>query len=100
MASARAVRQRTSGETAYDRARKALFEEGISTSRMFLDPMRPGVGTSSTPSPPGALGVHLRGGGDAGAVHRAGRHRATEPGRVCRGPPLHTSWWAVATTAP
>ena len=43
MASARAVRQRTSGETAYDRARKALFEEGISTSRMFLDPMRPGV---------------------------------------------------------
>ncbi|NED87779.1 GuaB1 family IMP dehydrogenase-related protein, partial [Streptomyces sp. SID11233] len=23
--------------------RKALFEEGISTSRMFLDPARPGV---------------------------------------------------------
>ena len=30
-------------ESAYDRARKALFEEGISTSRMFLDPARPGV---------------------------------------------------------
>ncbi|WP_037570732.1 GuaB1 family IMP dehydrogenase-related protein [Phaeacidiphilus oryzae] len=43
MASARAVRNRTSEESAYDRARKALFEEGISTSRMFLDPERPGV---------------------------------------------------------
>ena len=41
MASARAVRNRTSEESAYDRARKALFEEGISTSRMFLDPARP-----------------------------------------------------------
>jgi IMP dehydrogenase len=27
----------------YDRARKALFEEGISASRMALDPARPGV---------------------------------------------------------
>ncbi|SCK44398.1 GuaB1 family IMP dehydrogenase-related protein [Streptomyces sp. WMMB 322] len=43
MASARAVRHRTSEESAYDRARKALFEEGISTSRMFIDPARPGV---------------------------------------------------------
>jgi IMP dehydrogenase len=43
MASARAVRNRTSDESAYDRARKALFEEGISTSRMYIDPARPGV---------------------------------------------------------
>ncbi|MDX6212341.1 MAG: dehydrogenase [Frankiales bacterium] len=43
MASARAVRQRTRDESAFDRARKALFEEGISTSRMYLDPLRPGV---------------------------------------------------------
>ncbi|MGK5630889.1 GuaB1 family IMP dehydrogenase-related protein [Streptomyces sp. URMC 123] len=43
MASARAVRNRTAEESAYDRARKAIFEEGISTSRMFLDPARPGV---------------------------------------------------------
>src|SRR4051794_36838199 len=43
MASARAVRNRTSEDSAYERARKALFEEGISTSRMFLDPARPGV---------------------------------------------------------
>ena len=43
MASARAVAARTSKEDAFDRARKALFEEGISTSRMFLNPARPGV---------------------------------------------------------
>ncbi|MFD0689259.1 GuaB1 family IMP dehydrogenase-related protein [Actinomadura fibrosa] len=43
MASARAVRLRTADDSPFDRARKALFEEGISTSRMFLDPRRPGV---------------------------------------------------------
>jgi IMP dehydrogenase len=43
MASARAVAQRTSTDTAFDRARKGLYEEGISSSRMFLDPARPGV---------------------------------------------------------
>ncbi|ROR90691.1 IMP dehydrogenase [Nocardioides aurantiacus] len=43
MASARAVANRTSTETAFDRARKGLYEEGISSSRMFLDPVRPGV---------------------------------------------------------
>jgi GMP reductase len=43
MASARAVSARTAGESAYSRARKALFEEGISTGKMYLDPRRPGV---------------------------------------------------------
>jgi IMP dehydrogenase len=43
MASARAVRMRTEGESAFDRARKALFEEGISSGRMPLDPDAPGV---------------------------------------------------------
>ena len=43
MASARAVRGRTATDTAYERARKALFEEGISSARMYLDPARPGV---------------------------------------------------------
>lgn len=43
MASARAVRSRTRDESAFDRARKQLFEEGISSSRMYLDPERPGV---------------------------------------------------------
>ncbi|WP_148572301.1 GuaB1 family IMP dehydrogenase-related protein [Nocardioides caldifontis] len=43
MASARAVQRRTSAESSFDRARKGLYEEGISTSRMYLDPQRPGV---------------------------------------------------------
>jgi IMP dehydrogenase len=43
MASKRAVTRRTAGESAYDRARKSLFEEGVSSSRMYLDPARPGV---------------------------------------------------------
>ncbi len=43
MASARAVQHRTSEESAFDRARKALYEEGISSSRMFIDESHPGV---------------------------------------------------------
>ncbi|WP_203912938.1 GuaB1 family IMP dehydrogenase-related protein [Rhizocola hellebori] len=43
MASARAVSARTADDSAYDRARKAVFEEGISTAKMYLDPLRPGV---------------------------------------------------------
>ena len=43
MASARAVRLRSATDSAFDRARKELFEEGISTARMYLDPQRPGV---------------------------------------------------------
>ena len=43
MASARAVAARTERESAFDRAQKALFEEGISTARMYLDPEHPGV---------------------------------------------------------
>jgi IMP dehydrogenase len=43
MASNRAVKNRTRTESAFERAKKELFEEGISTSRMYLDPQRPGV---------------------------------------------------------
>ncbi|MDS1272189.1 GuaB1 family IMP dehydrogenase-related protein [Lipingzhangella sp. LS1_29] len=43
MASARAVRLRTAEDSPFDRARKALFEEGISSGRMYLDPQRPSV---------------------------------------------------------
>lgn len=43
MASKRAVVARSAADTAFDLARKALFEEGISTSRMGLDPDRGGV---------------------------------------------------------
>ena len=43
MASARAVASRTSAESPFDRARKALFEEGISSGRRYLEAERPGV---------------------------------------------------------
>lgn len=43
MASNRAVKHRTRTDSEFERARKELFEEGISTSRMYLDPERPGV---------------------------------------------------------
>ncbi|MFZ0161508.1 MAG: IMP dehydrogenase, partial [Kineosporiaceae bacterium] len=43
MASSRAVAARTHADSPFDRARKAQFEEGISSSRMYLDPLRGGV---------------------------------------------------------
>jgi GMP reductase len=43
MASARAVKARTAQQSGFERARAGLFEEGISSSRMYLDPARPGV---------------------------------------------------------
>lgn len=43
MASARAVASRTADDDPFEAARKALFDEGISTSRMYLDDAAPGV---------------------------------------------------------
>ena len=43
MASNRAVKHRTQDDSAFERAQKELFEEGISSSRMYIDPERPGV---------------------------------------------------------
>ncbi|NIJ10691.1 IMP dehydrogenase [Saccharomonospora amisosensis] len=43
MASKRAVTARTRSDSPYEQARKALFEEGISSSRMPVEPLRPGV---------------------------------------------------------
>lgn len=43
MASARAVAARTRGDSPFERARKALYQEGISSSRMYLEETRPGV---------------------------------------------------------
>jgi IMP dehydrogenase len=43
MASSRAVKSRVARHASFERARKELFEEGISTSRLYLDPERPGV---------------------------------------------------------
>ncbi len=43
MASARAVKNRTASDSLFDRARKSLFEEGISQGRIYNDPERPGA---------------------------------------------------------
>ena len=43
MASRRAVIQRSGHESLFDRARKEMFQEGISESRMYLDKVTPGV---------------------------------------------------------
>ena len=43
MASTKAVQSRFGGLDAYERARKELFAEGISSSKIYLDPQRPGV---------------------------------------------------------
>jgi IMP dehydrogenase len=93
MASARAVRVRTEQESGFDRARKSLFEEGISTARMYLDPEQPGVedlvdrivaGLRSACSYAGARSLpefHER--AVVGIQSAAG---------YAEGRPLHTSW--------
>jgi len=43
MASARAVTSRARRESPFERARKEMFDEGISTSRLYLDPAAPGA---------------------------------------------------------
>ncbi len=87
MASKRAVAARTAADSPFDRARKALFEEGISTSRMGLDPSRGGVedlldhitsGVRSTCTYVGAA-QHRR-------TTREGRARCAVGGRLRRGP--------------
>jgi len=93
MASARAVANRTSADTAFDRARKGLYEEGISSSRMYLDPARPGVedlidqicaGVRSACTYAGARSLdELRENAVVGVQSAAGFHE---------GRPLPTSW--------
>ena len=43
MASTKAVQQRFERLDAYELARKTLFAEGISSSSIYLDPLRPSV---------------------------------------------------------
>lgn len=93
MASARAVRSRTRDQAFFEQARASLFEEGISSSRMYVDPARPGVedlidfivsGVRSSCAYAGARTLadfHAR--AQVGVQSRSGY----EEGR-----PLHASW--------
>jgi IMP dehydrogenase len=93
MASARAVAARTANDGAFDRARKALFEEGISTSRMYLDPQRPGVEDLLDEIVAGLRSACTY----AGAASLAELHERAVVGLqsaagYAEGRPLHTSW--------
>ena len=93
MASARAVKLRTRDASGFDRARAALFEEGISSSRMYLDPERPSVedlidsivaGVRSSCTYAGAR--------DLEQFHEFAVVGVQSPTGYEEGRPLHTSW--------
>ncbi|HEU4329471.1 MAG TPA: GuaB1 family IMP dehydrogenase-related protein [Lapillicoccus sp.] len=93
MASSRAVRTRTATESSYDRARKALFEEGISSARMFVDPARPSVEDLLDAITAGVRSAFTY----AGARTVAEFHERAVVGLqstagFAEGAPLHTSW--------
>jgi IMP dehydrogenase len=93
MASARAVARRTSTETAFERSRKALFEEGISSGRQFLDPDRPGVEDLLDTITAGVRSACTY----AGAATLAELHERALVGvqstaGYAEGRPLHTGW--------
>ncbi|WP_392544121.1 GuaB1 family IMP dehydrogenase-related protein [Oryzobacter telluris] len=93
MASSRAVRNRTATDSAYDRARKAMFEEGISTARMYVDPARPSVedvideivaGLRSSCTYAGARTLE--------EFHERATVGLQSTAGFAEGRPLHTSW--------
>jgi IMP dehydrogenase len=93
MASARAVAARTSAETAFDRARKALFEEGISSSRMYLDAQRPGVEDLLDSIISGVRSAFTyAGAGDIATFHERAVIGIQSAAGYAEGRPLHTSW--------
>lgn len=93
MASARAVRNRTSEESAYDRARKGLFEEGISTSRMFLDQARPGVEDLIDSIVAGVRSsCTYAGAGTVEEFHERAVIGVQSAAGYAEGKPLHASW--------
>lgn len=93
MASARAVRNRTAEESGYDRARKALFEEGISTSRMFLDPARPGVEDLIDSVIAGVRSSCTYAGADSlEDFHQKAVVGVQSAAGYAEGKPLHSSW--------
>jgi IMP dehydrogenase len=93
MASARAVARRTSSESPFERARKALFEEGISSGRQFVDPGQPGVedlldtitaGVRSACTYAGAATLEQ--------LHERAVIGVQSPAGFAEGRPLHSGW--------
>ena len=93
MASARAVNVRTSADSPFDRARKSLFEEGISSSRMFLDPDSPGVESLIDEIVSGLRSsFSYAGAADVEAFAQAACVGVQSAAGYAEGRPLHTSW--------
>ncbi len=93
MASARAVKLRTKESSGFDRARAGIFEEGISSSRMYLDPDRPSVEDLIDSIVAGLRSSCTY----AGAANLAEFHELAvvgvqSPAGYDEGRPLHTSW--------
>lgn len=93
MASKRAVSGRTAQESSFARARKRLFEEGISAARMYVDPERPSVENLIDQIVSGLRSACTY----AGARTLAEFHERAVVGvqssaGFAEGRPLHTSW--------
>lgn len=93
MASARAVKNRTRQDSLFERARKELFEEGISTSRMYLDPQRPGVEDIIDQVVAGVRSAcTYAGAADLAAFHRNAVVGTQSQAGYEEGRPVRTSW--------
>jgi IMP dehydrogenase len=93
MASARAVLHRTAAASAYERARKALFEEGVSTSQMFLDLLRPGVEDLIDSIVAGVRSAFTYAGAStAEEFHQRAVIGIQSAAGYAEGQPLHVSW--------
>ena len=93
MASARAVRLRSATDSPFDRARKELFEEGISTARMYLDPYRPGVEDLIDQITAGLRSAcTYAGAADLAALHERAVVGLQSAAGYSEGMPLPTSW--------
>jgi IMP dehydrogenase len=93
MASARAVRLRSATDSPFDRARKELFEEGISTARMYLDPQRPGVEDLIDQITAGLRSAcAYAGAGDLAGLHERAVVGLQSAAGYSEGMPLPTSW--------
>ena len=93
MASARAVRLRSASDSPFERARKELFEEGISTARMYLDPDRPGVEDLIDQITAGLRSAcTYAGAADLAALHERAVVGVQSAAGYTEGMPLPTSW--------
>lgn len=93
MASSRAVANRTRDASGFDRARMALFEEGISYSRMFIDPQKPSVEDLLDEIIAGVRSSHTYAGAQTiGEFHSRAVIGIQSSAGYEEGRPLHASW--------